>query len=294
EAVGPFRVRRDVFPPEPRLAGQPRVRQRHPPDAEEALPVDRLLHRLRQDQLARRSPDGPRLRRPENRSRQPGIRSDRLVSARRPRRAVQKLVGKGRKLVRRGVATARLLSPAKLYQAREHARSRRQGEVVLADFMASAEARFTGPVLVDAMWDNPNYWIRYALFRAAVGSAGGREVGVVGTHRAAEGRRTLARFGISRAGQGLGLRGGPAADRRAAQRLLRHTSTPGDVLSWDLPHGVPADFVYDGVLKRQRSAIVDLRDRRLLGYVTEALASISAAEALLDSERFELVLLSHA
>jgi len=113
------------------------------------------------------------------------------VSAKRPRRAVQKLVGKGRKLVRRGVATARLLSPAKLYRSQQHARSRRQGEAALAAFMAGAERRFTGPVLVDAMWDNPNYWIRYALFRAAVGSAGGREVGVVGTHREAEGRRTL-------------------------------------------------------------------------------------------------------
>jgi hypothetical protein len=57
---------------------------------------------------------------------------------------------------------------------------------------------------------------------------------------------------------------------------------------------VPADFIYDGILKRQRSASVDLGDRHLLGYVTEALASIAAAEALLDSEQLELILLSHA
>ena len=211
-----------------------------------------------------------------------------------PPRGVQRLVGKGRGLVRRGVATVRLLSPGKLYRANELSQWRRRGESILADFMAAAEPRFTGAVLVDGMWDNPNYWIRYALFRAAVGSAGGREIGVLGTYRAAEGRRTLERFGISRAMQVRDLRGDMASHRRGARRLLAQTTTPADVLRWHLPHGVPADFVYDGILKRRRSASVDPDDRRLVGYVVEALASIAAAEALLDSDRFELVLLSHA
>ena len=211
-----------------------------------------------------------------------------------PPRGVQRLVGKGRGLVRRGVATVRLLSPGKLYRASELSQWRRRGESILADFMAHTEPRFTGAVLVDGMWDNPNYWIRYALFRAAVGSAGGREIGVLGPYRAAECRRTLERFGISRAVQVRDLRGDMAAHRREARRLLAQTTTPADVLRWHLPHGVPADFVYDGILKRQRSARVDLGDRRLAGYVAEALASIAAAEALLDSDRFELVLLSHA
>ena len=209
-------------------------------------------------------------------------------------RSVERLLGKGRSLVRRGVATAKLLSPARLYRAREAARWRRDGETVLADFMASADPRFKGAVLVDGMWDNPNYWIRYALFRAAVGSAGGREVGVVGMYRAVEGRRTLERFGASRTTQVLELRGDMAAHRREARRLLTETRTAADVLSWRLPHGVPADFVYDGILKRQRSACVDLADGRLVGYVAEALASITAADRLLDSDRFELILLSHA
>jgi hypothetical protein len=160
--------------------------------------------------------------------------------------------------------------------------------------MGTAAHRFKGPVLVDAMWDNPNYWIRYALFRAAVGSAGGREVGVLGRHRSTESRRTLKRFGISRTVQILDLRGDMAAHRRAARRLLAATATPDDVLDWKLPEGVPADFVYDGILKRQRAASVDLADRRLLGYVAEALASITATTRLLDSQRFELLLLSHA
>jgi len=167
--------------------------------------------------------------------------------------------------LRRGAATAGLLSPARLYRAREAARWRRAAESVLADFMAGAEPRFKGAVLVDGMWDNPNYWIRYALFRAAVGSARGREIGVLGMYRAAEGRRTLERFGISRTAQMLDLRGDMAAHQREARRLLALMRTPADILSWRLPHDVPADFVYDGILKRQRAARVDIADRRLSG-----------------------------
>ena len=211
-----------------------------------------------------------------------------------PQRGVQGFLGKGRGLVRRGMETAKRLSPGKLYRAYNLSRWRRRSESILADFMTDAEPRFKGAVLVDAMWDNPNYWIRYALFRAAVGTAGGREIGVLGPHRAAEGRRALERFGISRVVQILDLRGDMAAHRREAERLLSQTATPADVLRWRLPQGVPADFVYDGILKRQRAASVDLADRRLVGYVTEALASIAAADALLDSDRLELVLLSHA
>jgi capsular polysaccharide biosynthesis protein len=211
-----------------------------------------------------------------------------------PLRRIPKLVAKGRKLVRRGVATAKALSPASLYRAHSLSRWRRLGESILAEFIAGAQARFEGAVLVDGMWDNPNYWIRYALFRAAIGSACGRELGVVGPHRAAEGRRTLKRLGISRVVQILDLRGDLAVHRREARRLLAQTRTPAEILEWSLPGGMPADFVYDGILKRQRAAIVDLGDRRLIGYVTEALASIASAEALLDSDRFELILLSHA
>jgi hypothetical protein len=192
------------------------------------------------------------------------------------------------------MATARVLSPRTLYRAYDQARSRRQGESILADFMADAETRFKGAVLVDGMWDNPNYWIRYALFRAAVGSAGGREIGVLGAYRAAEGRRTMERFGIPRAVQVLDLRGDMTVHQREARELLARTATPLDILCWRLPHGVPADFVYDGILKRQRAASVDLGDGRLVGYVAEALASIAAAETLLDQDRIELVLLSHA
>jgi hypothetical protein len=144
------------------------------------------------------------------------------------------------------------------------------------------------------MWDNPNYWIRYTLLRSALGLAAGREVGVLGNYRAKVCGRTLERFRIFDAVQITALRGEPKTHRREASRLLSQTKTPGDILGWQLPHGLPADFVYDGILKRQRAACVDLDDPRLLGYVVEALGCISAADKLLSAYKFDLVVLSHA
>jgi hypothetical protein len=149
-------------------------------------------------------------------------------------------------------------------------------------------------VLVDAMWDNPNYWIRYTLLRAALGLANEHEVGALGHYRARSCSRTLERFGISDKLQITVLQEDFKTYRDEARRLLDRTKTPDDILRWQLPHDFPADFVYDGILKRQRTAYVDLDDPRLLDYIAEALGSICASEKVLDKYKFDLVVLSHA
>ena len=185
-------------------------------------------------------------------------------------------------------------TPGAVYSRIQELHHRQKAEEVLARFGLKGCRTFTGYVLVDAMWDNPNYWIRYTLLRSALGLAAGREVGVLGNYRAKVCGRTLERFGIFDAVQITALRGEPKTHRREASRLLSQTKTPGDILGWQLPHGLPADLVYDGILKRQRAACVDLDDPRLLGYVAEALGSIAAAEKLLSAYKFNLVVLSHA
>jgi len=173
-------------------------------------------------------------------------------------------------------------------------RRRERAERLLASVSAAGEKRFEGRVLVDAMWDNPNYWIRYALFRSALGLSAAEEIGVLGQYRAAACRKTLERFGIAKVVQMLDLRGDLEKHRREAVRLLARTKVPEDILDWRLPYDLPPDFVYDGILKRQRAACVDLRDTQLPEYIAEALWSIAAAEALLNAHEFDLVLLSHA
>jgi hypothetical protein len=199
-----------------------------------------------------------------------------------------------KKLIKRIVALGAKIHPHSLYRDYQGRIHREQAERVLASFSVSGSHRFNGCVLVDAMWDNPNYWIRYTLLRAALGLAKGHEVGVLGPYCAKSCSRTLEHFGISEKVHITALREDFETYRKEAQRLLDYTKTPDDILRWKLPHDLPADFLYDGILKRQRTACVDLGDPRLLDYVIEALSSISASGKVLESYKFDLVVLSHA
>ncbi|MCH8220485.1 MAG: hypothetical protein IIA76_03980, partial [Proteobacteria bacterium] len=76
--------------------------------------------------------------------------------------------------------------------------------------------------------------------------------------------------------------------------MLRHTASAADILEWDLPFGFPPAILYDGLLKRQRGATLDLADIRLVGFVAQALGELYAADRLFDRLRPDLVALSHA
>lgn len=151
-----------------------------------------------------------------------------------------------------------------------------------------------GCVLVDGMWDNANYWIRYALVRRALGLTALPEIGILGTHARGRVREGFTRFGI---GDLVDFRAEGSAlskFRAEAKRLLDTTREPADILDWTLPGGFPGTLVFDGLLKRQRRATIDLADPLLQDWVAEALSAIAAAEILFEKRSYGLVVLSHA
>lgn len=80
----------------------------------------------------------------------------------------------------------------------------------------------------------------------------------------------------------------------AASAKLAGVRAPDDLLKLTLPEGFPPTLVFDGILKRQRRATVDLRDPELPGYLSEVLANLEAANHIIDEGGFDLVVLSHA
>lgn len=171
-------------------------------------------------------------------------------------------------------------------------KQRDRAEQLMAD-LPSCGPDASGTVLIDGLFDNPNYWYRVALLRAALGLGRGREIGLLGPFNTKAVRRTFAAFGIDEV---IDHRR-QAPDRRrmkpAARKLLSGTRRPADILDWELPDDLPGEFVYDGLLKRQRSAEVDLSDPDLEGYVVDALCGIAAARRILDTYDFDLLILSH-
>lgn len=71
-------------------------------------------------------------------------------------------------------------------------------ERVMAELALGCTRRFEGTVLIDGMFDNPNYWFRLSLLRAGIGLVEGTEVGLLGPFATRECRRTFANLGIGR------------------------------------------------------------------------------------------------
>jgi len=197
--------------------------------------------------------------------------------------------------LRDGIGTRlRALSPAVRRAAHENARLRADGLAALAAFATTNAKPAARSVLVDGQWDNANYWIRLAIVTRALDIDAAKATGLLGRWRRESVEAAFAAFGIGRR-----VDHGAHFSRRekhlpTARALLATVRTPDDMLALELPKGLPSALVYDGILKRQRSACVDLADGQLPLLLAEALASIEAAESIFDDNAFDLLILSHS
>ena len=198
-----------------------------------------------------------------------------------------------RRLVAAGRNSAAGLHPVERARRRRVADLREATETQLAALARNASAACEGPVLVDCTWDNPNYWYRLSLLRAAIGTPG-NEVAVIGAHSRAKAHDTIRRLGL---GETIDLTQFPltnAAARIMAGELLRDAHEPADMLRLELPGGLPPEIVYDGMLKRLRHATVDPKLPEVRDLLAEALQYAAAAERIFDEVKPRLALLSHA
>lgn len=150
-----------------------------------------------------------------------------------------------------------------------------------------------GAVLVDAMWDNPNYWLRFSLLRKALGLSGNCEVGLLGEYAAGKCRRTLKALGINTRLSFQDFMPPQRDLRTLARDLIRQTKTAADILQWRLPHDVPGMILYDALLKQQRVATVNIHSADFERQVTHALQCIEAGNQILNNHDFKMVVLSH-
>ena len=194
----------------------------------------------------------------------------------------------GKKTYQQAVVLWRDLSPA----GREIARKRAATDRLLDQLARSSDQRFQGTVLVDGMWDNPNYWLRYSFLRAALGLAHGREVGLTGQFRRRQVSTTFSALGIRDLISFPDVAVSSAISEQAI-RLVSETNNAADVLAWKLPGDVHPTIVYDGILKQQRRATLDVKRADFLPLVIEALTAITRAQATLDQAKPNLVVISH-
>lgn len=200
--------------------------------------------------------------------------------------------------VRRFLAAAKnavaALSARSRRIASKNAQARREGlDLLHAANRSSVEPAVAGTVLVDAAWDNANYWIRYSLLRAALNLEQADEIGVLGPFQRQRALGALDAFDIRSVRDAAVSRSRIRAQLPHARALLAGISHPAQILQMQLPHAFPAAMLYDGILKRQRMGSVDTADPMLPYYVAEALAALDRAAEILSKTDPALVILSH-
>lgn len=196
--------------------------------------------------------------------------------------------------VRRWVVS---LSPSARKRAIESKEARKVALIQLdniARHFAVRKTKYPCNVLIDGLWDNPNYWLRYSLVRAALGLCKGRETGLIGHHSRQNVTESFSALGISSI---LDLAARSSSSERhfkTARLILREIRSSQDLLNVKFPFEFPASLVFDAILKRQRRATVDVSDNALLSYIADAIANLEAADKLFEEGAFDLLVLSHA
>ena len=95
-------------------------------------------------------------------------------------------------------------------------------------------------VLVDASFDNPNYWIRTIVFLNALGVSRTQLIGVLGLARRTQQQRTLKRLGVPTIND-LASDIDSSTSRAAAEKYLEQVTRREDILSLPLPYELPAE-----------------------------------------------------
>jgi len=165
---------------------------------------------------------------------------------------------------------------------------------LLGDMFTSEQVPiFSGAVLVDAQWDNPNWWIRYQLLRSALGLRATKEVAIMGDYNKFVVRTTLNRMGIEDTSLNDFCTEFAKFELKA-EILLKSVNASEDLLNLTLPNQIPSFVLYDWLLKRQMGATVNIAHPQLKRDVATALQRIDAAQQMFSNVSPNLVVLSHS
>lgn len=209
---------------------------------------------------------------------------------------LRRLLSRGHMRARELYDRLRAWSPASRARERKVAALRARGLKELVNFTDALKHGDAAchRILVDGLWDNANYWIRFRMLCAALSIDADSVTGLLGKFSRSAVKDTFTAIGVSRLIDYYGLSRAGNTFHAEAQSLVASCRKPDDILAWKLPLGIPPETFFDAILKRQRRATVYLSDPLIVDYVAEGLAFAAAAERILSEGAYDLLVLSHA
>jgi hypothetical protein len=178
-------------------------------------------------------------------------------------------------------------------KGRDVARKRERTGRLLDLLARDSCEQFDGTVLIDGSFNNPNFWLRFSLLRAALGLSRGREIGLIGPYQRRHVRHIFSHLGIQHLVDVVAPSRNAAAVSGVSKALLARTRSADDLLNWSLPDGVHPAIIYDAILKRQRLASVDINRPDIRRLTNEGIMRILRAREILDDTKPSLVVISH-
>jgi len=169
---------------------------------------------------------------------------------------------------------------------------RKKYELILKELVDGSKEKFDGPVVIDASWDNPNYWYRCSLIRSALGLNNGYEIGLIGPHRRKYQKGSLKRFKINKIFDYHKIR--LRKNHKLAVSFFYSLKSLEDIFNYKLPYDAPLDLLYDQILKKQKRPFIDITDKNIIKYTEDFLNCFYAAELLIEKYNPKIFILSHA
>ncbi len=146
-------------------------------------------------------------------------------------------------------------------------------------------------LLIDGGYYNLNYFYRIQLLRSAIRSSELKENAFIWDCNINICRNILNSIGVKN------ISYFPQDFNkeifRESESLAKKIKTREDLIKLRLPHLIPGAFLYDSILKRQRSATVNVEDKNLKEYIYKFLCSVKFAEHLINFYKPDIVALSH-
>mgnify|MGYP001342976629 CR=1 FL=1 len=82
-------------------------------------------------------------------------------------------------------------------------------------------------------------------------------------------------------------------NKREAEKIAKEIDSKSALINYTFPDNVPGLFLYDVILKGQKSATLDIKDKNLSKYIFKFISSIKFSKKLINSFKPDIIALSH-
>ncbi len=173
---------------------------------------------------------------------------------------------------------------------------RKKVESVLKNLQFSEikKSPINGNILIDGIFDNPNYWFRYYLIKSALNLQEKKQIGIVGKYNKFKVKSTLKNFGVRNLYLFYNSKVSFFRLKKTVDDIYNFLSNNKSLKNLVLPYGFPPEIFHDGILRRQGKSSIDYDSYDLKKHITEFVYCLEVAKHIIEYYNPKLVLLSHA